>query len=274
MSVKDSEAEQLAIEFDGLKISYEQEYEQEVEEGKSDLDIDDEIELEMVDDVKFGRRLAEMVEKENKKDVDWVPRVLQQEPRQTIYIKGPDVMSKSKRMQQRYQHAWRNQSSLNKFGFYCLLSIPDNQSTQSNVKSPQAVPRTAATVLKPLQDHLIPTSTESEPNTSIQLSGRPQSATVLSDLSTDEDVMAVNAEGVVSDDKLIEDGSNNLEEVEVWEDELQESIAPTTKIHDWETLRAQIQLNLKKKHKYLPLSQINQLMILSNFAMLRIKGAT
>ncbi|KIK77474.1 hypothetical protein PAXRUDRAFT_28801 [Paxillus rubicundulus Ve08.2h10] len=109
---------------------------------------------------------------------------------------------------------------------------------------------------------------------SIQLSGQPRSATVLSDPSTDEDVMVVNTEGVVSDDELIEDGSSNLEEVEVWEDELQESIAPTTEICDWETLHAQIQLDLKKKHKDLPLSQINQHMILSNFAMLRIKGAT
>lgn len=70
----DSELEaskQLAIKFDRLKISYGQEYKQEIEEGESDLDIDDEIELEMLDDIEFGQKLAEMVEREDGKDADW-----------------------------------------------------------------------------------------------------------------------------------------------------------------------------------------------------------
>ncbi|KAF8521613.1 hypothetical protein BU17DRAFT_87850 [Hysterangium stoloniferum] len=253
----DSEVKQLAIGFDGLKISYEQEYEQEVEEGQSDLDIDDEIEQEMLDDIEFGRRLAEMVEKENNKDADWVPRVLQQEHNKTNHLYQGARCDEQVEVHA-YQHAWKNQSSLDKF----------------DIKSLQAAPQTARTVPEPLQNHPNPNSTKSEPNISIQLSGRPRSATVLSDLSNDEDVMVVNVEGVANDDELIEDGSNNLEEVEDWENELQESIAPATKICDWETLCAQIQLNLKKKHKDLPLSQINQLMILLNFATLCIKGAT
>jgi hypothetical protein len=67
-----------------------------------------------------------------------------------------------------------------------------------------------------------------------------------------------------------------VDKTEDWEDELYESVAPAaaTKVRDWKTLREQIQHNLKKKHKDLPLSQINQLMILSSFATLHLKGAT
>lgn len=60
---------------------------------------------------------------------------------------------------------------------------------------------------------------------------------------------------------------------EEWEAELDESLAPgTTEIRGWLTLRAQIKEDLKKKARSLPLSQINQLMILRNFATLRLKG--
>jgi hypothetical protein len=60
---------------------------------------------------------------------------------------------------------------------------------------------------------------------------------------------------------------------EEWEAELDESLAPgTADIRDWLTLRAQIKADLKKRAKSLPLSQINQLMILRNFATLRLKG--
>ena len=71
----DSEVEDLAIQFDGLKINYQQEYEEE-NQGESDLDIDGEIELEFLQDVEFGWRLAEMVEKEDQKDADWILKVL------------------------------------------------------------------------------------------------------------------------------------------------------------------------------------------------------
>ena len=43
-------------------------------------------------------------------------------------------------------------------------------------------------------------------------------------------------------------------------------------IRGWDKLRDQIKKDLKKKHTSLPLSHINQLMILRNFATLRLKG--
>lgn len=124
-----------------------------------------------------------------------------------------------------------------------------------------------------------------------QVSRRPRSATVLLDPSTDEAdhlspnigmavmVVDVQVDEITSNDEsesgleepAEEDGGDELED---WEDELHESVAPMIKICDWKTLPMQIQLDLKKKQKKMPLSQINQLMILSNFAMLRMKGAT
>jgi hypothetical protein len=60
---------------------------------------------------------------------------------------------------------------------------------------------------------------------------------------------------------------------EEWEAELDECFASNpTEIRDWNTLRNQIKNDLNKKYKSLPLSQINQLMILRNFATLRLKG--
>ena len=60
---------------------------------------------------------------------------------------------------------------------------------------------------------------------------------------------------------------------EEWEAELDECLAPnTTEIQDWDTLRKQIKKDLDRKYKSLPLSQINQLMILRNFATLRLRG--
>jgi hypothetical protein len=73
-----------------------------------------------------------------------------------------------------------------------------------------------------------------------------------------------------------ETGNNtNLEsyDAEDWEQELDNVIKSNTEICDWKTLRNQIQNDLQKQ-KTLPLSQINQLLILSNFATLRLKGVS
>jgi len=60
---------------------------------------------------------------------------------------------------------------------------------------------------------------------------------------------------------------------EEWEAELDECLAPNPiEIRDWSTLREQIKNDLAKKYKSLPLSQVNQLMILRNFATLRLRG--
>ena len=63
------------------------------------------------------------------------------------------------------------------------------------------------------------------------------------------------------------------EEVEDWEAELEEDAeGPTGHIQDWADLRADIMKQLKNESKTLPLSRLNQLMIISCFATLRLKG--
>ena len=57
-----------------------------------------------------------------------------------------------------------------------------------------------------------------------------------------------------------------------WEDELHEHLLPAVEIRSWLDLREQIKADMKKHHKSMPLTEINQLMILRNFATLRIKG--
>jgi len=62
---------------------------------------------------------------------------------------------------------------------------------------------------------------------------------------------------------------------EDWKHELDETVQrPPAKIKDWGVLRTQIKKDLKRKSKILMLSAINQLMILLNFATLRLKGAS
>ena len=72
--------ETIAVLCDGLKISFEQEYFDCSSTDESD--IDEEVELDVLNDEGFGRRLVEMVEKEDGKDPDWIPERLQRKMRQ------------------------------------------------------------------------------------------------------------------------------------------------------------------------------------------------
>jgi hypothetical protein len=70
-------------------------------------------------------------------------------------------------------------------------------------------------------------------------------------------------------------GMNEEDAGEDWEHELDEAVQrPPAEIKDWGVLQTQIKQDLKKRSKTLPLSAINQLMILSNFATLRLKGVS
>ncbi|KAG2122630.1 hypothetical protein BD769DRAFT_1389528 [Suillus cothurnatus] len=66
---------QLArVVFDGLKISFKQEY---CEEDTDESDIDEEVECIVLNDKEFSRKLVEMVLKEEDGDPDWIPEQLQ-----------------------------------------------------------------------------------------------------------------------------------------------------------------------------------------------------
>ena len=62
-------------------------------------------------------------------------------------------------------------------------------------------------------------------------------------------------------------------EIEDAEDELEKGVqGPKDHICDWADLWSDIKELLKKKSKSLPLSQLNQYLIISNFATLHLKG--
>jgi hypothetical protein len=56
------------------------------------------------------------------------------------------------------------------------------------------------------------------------------------------------------------------------EDDVQMSLPGIVQIRGWDVLREQVKSDLKKFSKTLPLSKINQLMIIRNFVTLRLKG--
>lgn len=59
---------------------------------------------------------------------------------------------------------------------------------------------------------------------------------------------------------------------EIWEDELEEEEQAGVDIRGWDELREQIKKDLAKGGKTLPLSRVNQLLLVRNFATLRLKG--
>jgi hypothetical protein len=62
------------------------------------------------------------------------------------YIKGPDMMSKSKRTQERYARAWKSQTSLDRFGFQsrAVMKVMTPAITKKHVR-PVPVPEHSAT---------------------------------------------------------------------------------------------------------------------------------
>ena len=124
-----------------------------------------------------------------------------------------------------------------------------------------------------------------------------RSASVLSDPSTDNDnirflaLTDIREEADLGntdlDSELVQDDQDKLTDtnlvlttdeksdgdVEDDEDELMEGVqGPKGYICDWIDLRKDIKALLKKHSKILPLSQLNQYLIISNFATLCIKG--
>jgi hypothetical protein len=63
---------------------------------------------------------------------------------------------------------------------------------------------------------------------------------------------------------------------EAWEDEQEENLASTVKgpPRGWEEIRKEVKAELKKNSKIMPLAWVNQLMLISNFATLRLKGVS
>jgi hypothetical protein len=140
------------------------------------------------------------------------------------------------------------------------------------------------------------------PQSQVAGPSRTRSASVLSDPSTDDDETALALTEIAKDDQQEPEplashhpvrmplplhsvptanepepeSHVKQEELEVElegdEDEIEEEAqGPKPHVRDWADLQKEIKDNLRKNRKTLLLSHINQLMIISNFATLRLK---
>ena len=173
-------------------------------------------------------------------------------------------MSKSKRTRQRYQKSWKTQTRLDRF----FQDVPLSTSSSASCL---AEPDTTG----PLDSLSDPDPTHSDIPHPISQS-RARSASVLSDPSTDGATPEDTGDTDEADGPIDEEGEESGEEDDGddYEDELVENMQGAAEIRDWATLRTKIKAELKKNSKALPLSRINQLLILSNFATLRLKGSS
>jgi len=177
----------------------------------------------------------------------WLPpreakRLAQRKSCPSHYKKGPDVGSKSARTQRRYKQLLRNQKSLTNLGFTV------------QPKSYQSA-------------HVTPATKESLPSTSCQDS---ESDLEAEENGLDADIMSPVSETPAPDSQLSTGLARDAEEA--WEDELEEREQAGVDIRGWDELREQIKKDLAKGGKTLPLSQVNQLLLIRNFATLRLKG--
>lgn len=196
--------------------------------------------------------------------------------RPTTHIKGPDVMSKSVRTRQRYAKAFAGQTRLDTF--FGNSQQPTSSSTVPQARrvsdrsiSSKETARSSDGGESDKSDEIIDiqvdTPANNHPSPGRNISVAP--SVLASELME-------HAPDNPSDKELSDkepEPLQNPQDAETWEEELEEDISSNpTKIKDWPTLRAQIKADLKKHSRKLPLSEINKLMIICNFATLWIKG--
>ena len=216
--------------------------------------------------------------------------LLSSSARPKTYKIGPDVMSKSERTRSRYRAQWKSQTKLDAFGFKKVLS---NAST--------CHPITSSASLNMLKLHSVDESHNSHrdseqtipqvrlaserfDSSDLELDGDQSDSEMLrkrlSRSSSDLDepnpqIGDISGSGIdVQLEGDVEEVAENEGDAEDWEDELEVMTSGGGEIRDWKALRDQIQGDLKKHSKTLPLSQLNQLRILSSFATLRLKGVS
>ncbi|PCH45126.1 hypothetical protein WOLCODRAFT_155133 [Wolfiporia cocos MD-104 SS10] len=189
------------------------------------------------------------------RDEDWVPdaqwwgkKHVKQPPKENrspgrpkAYAKGPDIGSKSKRTQKRYRSLLKDQSTLTNFGFLLTASHADSSPTQ------------------PMASDMQGSQTAEAPKMGIQ-----SELMLLPD--PEADVPSGSESPMTEEPTATEDRDD-----EGWEDEIMEEMAAGASVHGWIELWGQIRENLKK-HGQLTMLQINQLIVIRNFATLRLKG--
>ncbi|KAJ7884263.1 hypothetical protein B0H13DRAFT_1890044 [Mycena leptocephala] len=306
------------IYFDSMRVDWENDDESDIE---SELDQDD------FEDEDFSISLLEIAEKEDAKDLDWLPprlpdmRDRKKKEHPQHYNTTADGMNKSQSTAYRLASEFKHQKLLDTFGF--SSSHPVTSTLPVTSKKPPAAWKEA--ILQqdgPQGRALANTDSRDSSDDDIQILSGPPSRTsspiadkspgsprvpavrcasqspeasdqdlppisepVSAAVSDDEDIVQMSepvfsaAASEIGDDMTNEQMTtqDELEEQqgEAWEDELEENIASTVKgpPRPWDEIRKEVKAELKKNSKIMPLSRVNQLMIVSNFATLRLKGS-
>ncbi|KAJ7021929.1 hypothetical protein C8F04DRAFT_1194977 [Mycena alexandri] len=223
-------------------------------------DNSDEADWDEVASEEFQERLLEMIAKmeEDRRDAgdeDWLP------PQQLYEAKrksgGPDTASKSIRTQQRYALSNKTQKKLD--GFFSI------QASSPSSNHAQAVE---------IQDSF-PEQFETPPPTSVLSDPSDHESVPLIVVDNTEEEEDDHDWDVILDDLV--DGGANSTETHTSGNAARPATAPSTSapgntvnIRSWHALREKVKGELQQKH--LPLTKYNQLLIIRNFATLRIKG--
>ncbi|KJA19534.1 hypothetical protein HYPSUDRAFT_204573 [Hypholoma sublateritium FD-334 SS-4] len=221
-------------------------------------------------------------------DADWIPPSLQKKlkrERPKTYAKGPAVMSKSDRTQRRYAKDYKNQTRIDQFmerrpsGAASSSQIPQVRRVSDRSLSSSESTNSVKEIYTLSDSDLSDGDTAAAPASTRASESRDHSREV-SDGTPGPSNQAGLTDEVDGDLELehgqphdVPDLETTAADRETWEEELEQDIASQpVEIKDWETLRAQIKSDLKKNSRNLPLSHINKLIIIINFATLRIKG--
>ncbi|KAJ3978364.1 hypothetical protein F5890DRAFT_1479426 [Lentinula detonsa] len=235
-------------------------------------------------------------------DEDWVPESLleaqerkkkQRREREhkehpKVYATGPDIARKASRTQFRYKAAMRTQMTLHSFGIVgdapvnhgqlashqsicasvsvCIESVEPDPEEQTRSLSPPVKVR-----IESIEPDL------HAPNMAEGLTRSLSPPVQIRIESIEPDLYGLSlASSAPAQAKASDPPSNSPKNsLEDWEDELEDTAGQSGDILGWAEVRERIKAELSHaKKKGLPLLQVNQLLIIRNFATLQLKGSS
>jgi hypothetical protein len=180
--------------------------------------------------------------------------------RPKAYVKGPDVGSKSARTQRRYKKQIRTQTKLDN---WVVVHAPsESNPSKRPTDQPPVISDSPINMAVDFEDGVELSESGLSSVVDVELEERCDDGANIPGLSQADD----------SDEKQEEGGEDSEWEIEA---EVCESITASDAkpdIRTWDILRDEIKKDLRRKGNTLPLSNTNQLLILRNFATLRLKG--
>ncbi|KAJ7712675.1 hypothetical protein B0H16DRAFT_1702766 [Mycena metata] len=238
-------------------------------------DNDNEADWDEIAEAEFNNRLLEMIaqmeeDRLDADDNDWMPtneayearckadrRVPRGRPKH--YIKGPDTGSKSSRTQRQYAAINKKQGKLNDFV------------TQGSASKPDALPKSDPEVEINLNLGL-----QSQPSLTPASTAPPSRAPSPDNSDEEMEDEDPNNWDIIIDDMVGGEDQSRSESSSVASGSSSHMAQPDqsgekpVKLQSWHALREKVKTDLKKRN--LPLTQLNQLLIIRNFATLLIQG--